>query len=75
MFNIGDTVEIYRLSKETVETALRYKKSSPLMVCPCDLKNKAVTVKEIIKEENLAILEFGDSLTLAYFKDLRKLEV
>lgn len=70
MFKEGDIVQIKKLSRETVETALRYKKSSPLMVCPCDLKGKALKIESIFQEDSLALIRFGDSISICKLSDL-----
>lgn len=72
-FEEGDIVKIKKLSHETVEIALRYKKSSPLMVCPCDLLNKALKIESIIEDSFLAIVRLGESLSICKLKDLEKI--
>lgn len=69
-FKVGDKVKIVKLSRETVETALRYKKTSPLVVCPCDLKEKALVIECLFENESLAIVRYGDSISVCKLKDL-----
>lgn len=73
MIEPGQKVKIKKLSKESYLLYKQYKNQSPLMVCPCHLEDKVLEVS-IIVDQNIAILNYVDNITIAYTKDLTIVE-
>jgi hypothetical protein len=69
LFSINQKVKIKKLSKESYLLYKQYKQSSPLIVCPCHLEDKILEIKNLFNDQ-IALLQYEDSITIVYLKDL-----
>ena len=69
----GSFAKIKNLSKSSYFLAKGYKKTSPLIVCPCELENKRLEVIEHFENDSV-LLRFKDLLTIVFSADLIHVE-